>query len=52
MFVFDVIENIDTVYVGFLEDGVQTHFVVVQLARLDHEVLHDCMQRLVLRVGG
>ena len=50
--VLDVVQHIDPAHLGLAHDRVQTHFVVIKLATVDHQILHYFVNRKVLRVGG
>lgn len=41
MFCLHIVEHIISVDVEFTQDGVQTHFVVVEFAGVDYEILQN-----------
>lgn len=41
VFGFNVIEHIITVDIGFSQDGVKSHFMMVKFASVNNEVLQD-----------
>lgn len=46
MFGFNVIENIITVDIGFTENGIKPHFMMIKFASVNNKVLQDDGGRL------
>ena len=41
MFGFNVIEDVITVDIGFTENGIKSHFMMIKFASVNNEVLQD-----------